>query len=392
MLRVSPGVVEDTLQSEFHVDAATFGFNMGMYYYAYAPMQLVVGLLLDQFGSRRPLAFACIVCGLGALLFALADTIGVLGAGRLLAGFGSAFAYVGTIYVASVWFPECRMALLAGVTAALGMAGAVLGETVLGWLDSMLTWRQVFWGFAGLAVIIGACIWYIVPQRPDWFAARITQAKAQHSQRAFSGIGHVLKSWRMWALGGAVGLLYLPVGVFAALWGTRFLDKAMGMGGEEASSADAMLFIGLGIAAPLTGWLADRTGRQTLILRSCIVISLACTIGMLVLPPAHANWAFALLFGMGFGVGSIVLAFPMAMALSPHHARGAAIAFMNFFQMLLAGIGQWGIGVLLDSHGSSESTVYGLSDFRTAFLILPIGLIIGFLLTLLIRDCHQGEC
>ena len=134
---MSPGVVEDTLQKEFQADAATFGFNMGMYYYAYAPMQLVVGLLLDHFGSRRPLALACVVCGLGAALFAVANSIGMLGAGRFLAGFGSAFAYVGTIYVASVWFPACRLALLAGVTAALGMAGAVLGETVLGWIDTV---------------------------------------------------------------------------------------------------------------------------------------------------------------------------------------------------------------------------------------------------------------
>lgn len=386
MLRVSPGVVENQLQSEFDVNAATFGFNMGMYYYAYAPMQLVVGLMLDRFGSRRPLALACIVCAAGAILFAVAESVGMLGSGRLLAGFGSAFAYVGTIYVASVWFPECRIALLAGVTAALGMAGAVLGETALGWVDTFLTWREVFWVFAVLALVISSCIWFIVPNRPDWFAYRVAKAQKMHSASVFSGLKYVLLSFRMWILGAAVGLLYLPVGVFAALWGNRFLETGMGMGTEEADSADAMLFIGAGIAAPLLGWLADYTGRQTLILRLCILLSLGCTIGMVTLSPDRTNWAFPLLFGVGFGVGAIVLAFPMAMAMSPHHARGAAIAFMNFFQMLLAGFGQWGIGLLLDYDQASVKGTYGLEDFRLAFLVLPVGLVVSLVLTLFVRD------
>ncbi len=394
MLRVSPSVVEGTLQKEFHADAGQFGFTMGLYYYAYAPMQLVVGVLLDRFGSRRPLAVACLICAAGASLFAMAFSLGMLGSGRFLAGMGSAFAYVGTIYVASVWFPSCRIAMLAGVTAALGMAGAVLGETVLGALGQDASWRTTAWAFALVGLGLGIAIWVVVPKRPAWFEARVEASRAAHGDGVFSGMCCVLRSRQTWIVSGIAGLLYLPVGTFGALWGDRFLEECLEMAPHRAANADALLFVGLGVAAPLLGWWSDRTGRRKLTLGGGITLALAATIGVLCLSPESSAAAFPLLFVVGFGVGSIVVAFPMGMDLNPHHARGAAITFINFFQMLLAGIGQWGIGLLLDlgGGGAAAEGTYSLSDFRFAFAVLPIALMLaGGLLLLLPREAPRGQ-
>lgn len=73
--RVAPSVMEDTLQKDFPMDATSIGFAMGLYYLAYAPMQLVVGVSLDRFGSKKLLATAAIVAGAGCLLFALAGEL-----------------------------------------------------------------------------------------------------------------------------------------------------------------------------------------------------------------------------------------------------------------------------------------------------------------------------
>jgi len=390
MLRVSPSVVAPQLTTEFHSNAADFGFSMGLYYYAYAPMQLVVGIMLDRFGSRRPLAIAAIICAAGAAVFAVAHSLGMAGAGRLLAGVGSAFAYVGTIYVASVWFPRCRLALIAGVTAALGMAGAVAGEVVLEWIDDVVTWRQSFWGFAAAGLVLGIGIWFIVPKRPRWFEAE--SARTRSGDGVFHGLGCVLRSRRTWALSCVAGLLYLPVGVFGALWGNWYLKDGLGI--ASPADADAMLFVGLGISAPLLGWFSDRSERPRLVLQVGIATALVATILLLLLTPDQKWAAVPLLLALGLGVGSIVVAFPMAMHLNPHHARGAAITFINFSQMLLAGIGQWVIGVILDADAHVAQHAgkvvgphsFGIGDFRSAFLILPIGLVVAFLCTLMLRE------
>ncbi len=387
MLRVSPSVAEQTIQTEFAVTAGTFGFAMGLYYYSYAPMQLLVGVLLDAFGSRRPLAVACLVAGAGAALFAMAGSIEMLGGGRFLAGLGSSVAYVGTIYVASVWFPATRIALLAGVTAALGMTGAIAGETLLVWVDGSFGWREVMWGFAILGGLIGIGIWLVVPRRPAWLEIRVSASREAHGSSVFCGLWCVLRNKHTWILSVVAGFMYLPIGVFAAMWGDRYLAESLEMGAAPAANADAMMFVGFGIAAPLLGWFSDRTGRRRSVLLIGTIIGLIGTIGVLLVPPSMAWPCFPLLFVVGFGIGGIVIAFPFAMDLNPYHARGAAITFLNFFQMLLAGVGQWVVGLLLDM-GSNDAIAgqYSQEDFQRAFLILPAGLVVAIVLLLLLRE------
>ena len=167
--RVAPSTFEGQIQKDYSLDASELGFIMGLYYLAYAPMQLVVGVALDRFGSRRLLSSAAIVAGLGCLVFALADNVSTLALGRIMLGIGSSFAYVGAVYVATVWFPQKRLALIMGMTAALGTLGAALGEAPLreavekyGSAEAMYTAA-----LAGLAISI--LIFVIVPRRPRWF-------------------------------------------------------------------------------------------------------------------------------------------------------------------------------------------------------------------------------
>lgn len=391
MLRVSPSVIEQELQESFHADGASFGFSMGMYYYAYAPMQLVVGVILDRWGSRRPLAIAAIICAAGAALFATADSLGGLGAGRVLAGMGSAFAYVGTIYVATVWFPGCRIALLAGVTAALGMLGAVAGESVLGFVDEYAGWRTVTWWFCGVAVLLGVLIWVIVPRRPLWIEHSIRAERVEHGGHVFAGLITVLKSSLTWRLALVTAALYLPAGTFGAMWGERFLSDCLAMGPHAAGGADAMLWVGLGVAALTMGWLSDMWGRRkwALVLGTCLC--LVGTVGLLLLTPGTAGLSWVMLLLVGLGVGGVVVAFPMGMDLNGHHARGGAITFINFFQMLLAGLGQWIIGLLL-STVSDGSGSYSLLDFRLVLLVLPVALVAALVLLIWIPDVKPASC
>src|SRR5579884_3613957 len=59
-LRISPSVMTQDLMRVYHLDAAMLGNLAAFYYYAYTPMQLPVGVLMDRFGPRRLLVFACL--------------------------------------------------------------------------------------------------------------------------------------------------------------------------------------------------------------------------------------------------------------------------------------------------------------------------------------------
>ena len=53
LLRITPSVMEGALRHHFSLSATGFGLLSASYYYAYVPMQLPVGLLMDRYGPRR---------------------------------------------------------------------------------------------------------------------------------------------------------------------------------------------------------------------------------------------------------------------------------------------------------------------------------------------------
>ena len=130
-LRVTPAAMQSQLMKVFNINASAFGFLMSSYYYAYTPLQLVVGSIMDIYGAKNTLVAAVAACLIGAIIFAQTDVyiIAVLSYG--LIGFGSAFAFVGVLKMSSLWLPRKYLALATGIATSLGMLGAISGEFIL---------------------------------------------------------------------------------------------------------------------------------------------------------------------------------------------------------------------------------------------------------------------
>ncbi|MBS0290858.1 MAG: MFS transporter [Proteobacteria bacterium] len=166
MLLVSPSVMLDDLMKTFSTNAEQLGSLAAFYYYAYASMQIPVGLLMDRFGPRILLTLACCFCAIGCLIFGFAPTLWLAQVGRFVMGIGGSFAVVGCLKLASLWFPVNRFALLTGIMVAVGMMGGVFGQAPVAKLVMHVGWRQTsLWGalIGGLLAIV---IWFVVSDYP----------------------------------------------------------------------------------------------------------------------------------------------------------------------------------------------------------------------------------
>ena len=124
---IEPSIATDQISADLDLSAAELGFFSSLFFWVYAPMQLVVGLVLDHYGLRRFLLAAILVCSLGVLIVASAGSALVAGIGRAMTGLGASFAFVSALYVANHSFSPDRFALLSGVINAIGMTGAAVG-------------------------------------------------------------------------------------------------------------------------------------------------------------------------------------------------------------------------------------------------------------------------
>ena len=194
LLRVSPSVMVPELMENFHANAAEIGVLSAFYFYAYAPMQLPVGMLMDRFGARKLLTLASIVCGAGTIFFGVSQEISLAYLGRFLIGLGSSFAFVAMVFVCSHWFKPEKRAFLVGLANSIGMLGAVFGQGPLSLMVKVFHWRQTLHILGILGFALAILIFVLVRK-----STKVTkESEKTQATKFFEGLKVVTTNTRSW--------------------------------------------------------------------------------------------------------------------------------------------------------------------------------------------------
>jgi len=389
--RTAPSVIIDALMRDFAVGAAVLGNLSAIYLYAYASLQIPVGLLADTWGPRRLLTAGAVCCGGGSLLFALAPDLYPAYLGRLLVGIGAAVSFVGTLKLATNWFPTSRFAQLTGMTMALGMLGGVGGQVPLAAAVEQFTWRNSLAAASLGGLALAALIWLVVRDRPP--TSRAVAQQSAHS--VIQGLKLVIGMQRQWLLCLIGCAMTAPLLAFASLWGVAWLMQLHGMGRAEAASHTSLMLIGWAVGSPLAGYLADRIGQRLPIIRSYGALGLLSLLLLLYVPNLPSLLFAALFLTTGIGLGATAVCFAVAREITPPQAVGVAYGMLNGAVVGGGAIFQPLLGLLLDLQWDGRlvegAPVYSKSAFDLAFLSLVLFLLLALLLSLLLREREERE-
>jgi len=387
LIRVSPTAMVKELMSAFSVTASSLGTLSAFYFYAYAPMQIPVGLLMDRFGARKLLTFASLICALGSFLFAVSYQLATAELGRFLMGMGSAFGFVGMVYICSHWFPREKLALLVGLGNSIGMLGAVSAEGPLTLSVSMFGWRLTVQAFAIAGLVLAAALFLFIRREPQ-------RIKSGEGKRATLDLAKNLRmvclNYRTYLNAIIALLFYMTTAGFALLWGIPFLIVAYGLDKSIAGYVVSMIFVGWIIGGPIIGFISDRFNRR----KPLLFISVFLT-GVALLPViyiAHLPiWLlFTLLFLVGFFSSAQLLNFSLAIELNPIEAKGTSIAFTSFIVAVGVSVIQPLLGFFLDAgwDGAIRNGVpfYSITNYRQAMISLPVTLFLALILLFFLRE------
>ena len=400
-LRITPSVMEPALRQHFSLSAMGFGVFSSFYYYSYVPMQLPVGVLMDRWGPRRLLTMACGVSVLGMWFFAATDIVSLAAAGRFLTGFGSAFAFVGVLKLATIWLPEDRLALVAGLASALGTIGAVIGDNLLGAMVERVGWQHA----VNLTAIFGVGLLFVL-----WFGIHDKKKDLEADGGTVSNFSKILfdlkliiSNKQIWINGFYGCLIYLPTTVFAELWGIPYLSHAHGMTLASAEFSNSILFMGCTVGAPLWGYLSDRLRCRRLPMRvGAFGASVIMTL-ILYVPGIKGPVLYTMMFILGLLYSVQAIVFAVGRELSPKEAGGTAIAMTNMCVMLGAIVLQPLVGRVLDwcvlarSSGSLAINtlssdqirlLYTAADYQLAMAVIPIGIFLAAILTFFLKETY----
>jgi ACS family hexuronate transporter-like MFS transporter len=145
---------------------AQYGYVNTVFQGAYAIGLLIVGRLMDRFGTRKGFSFAIVFWSIAAMGHALARSAFGFGTARFFLGLGEAGNFPASIKTVAEWFPKKERALATGIFNSGSNIGAIVAPLVVPFIAVNYGWQ---WAFiiTGTLGFIWLIFWLMIYRRPE---------------------------------------------------------------------------------------------------------------------------------------------------------------------------------------------------------------------------------
>jgi len=377
LFRTINALIAADLTADLSLSAADLGLLTSVYFLVFAAAQIPFGILLDRHGPRTLMAGLLLLASAGSLLFALADTLLGLIAGRALIGLGVALALMAGFKAIVLWFPAERLALTNGWFVMLGALGAVTAAAPAELLVGQVGWRGLFAVLGAMSALAALLIVGLVPDQDR----RSTPVAGAQPPLTLVAIYRQRRFWRLAPLSSlGVGTSWSLQGLWAAPW-LRDVDGLERAGVVEVLSLMAIVVSASGLALGLIANHVRRLGGKTEhVLLGVVSLSIAAQAGLCLKLPLPASLAWSAIAAAG---AATVLSYAILADSYPREISGRANAALNlchvggaFALQSLMGfiIQQWpcqGEHYPAEAHARAMGVVLALEGVALAWFFVP---------------------
>ncbi|GIE76829.1 MFS transporter [Actinoplanes philippinensis] len=419
-----------TIQQDLHTSTGTVTWVLTAWLLAASVATPLMGRVADIIGKDRTLLVALAAIALGCLIAALAPSIGVLIAARVLQGLGAAVFPV-SFGIIRDEFPPDRVASAIGTLAAVIATGSGVGIVLAGPIVGFLDWRWLFWIPMAVVTVVGFVAWRVIPASPVRSPGRINIVSAvllagwlvalllPLSKGAVWGWGSgrtialfalaiaLLAGWMAAELRAAEPLIDMRMMRLPAVWTTNlaamlfgaamfgvfaFLPQLMqvpaasgyGFGASVTGAGLLMapMLVAMAVFGSLSGPLTRWVSNKAQLLWGSAMGTAAC----LVLALAHGHkWTVSLAAGVfGIGLGLIYSSMiNLIVQAVPRHQTGAASGMNTNIRTIGASIGTALVSAIVTAHPGAHG-LPAETGYTMAFLLLAAASAAAFGVSLLV--------
>lgn len=326
-------VLTPALETDLGATSADLAFASGLWFFAFAAMQIPVGAALDRIGPRITVVVIFALGGAGgALVFALAQAPAHIAYAMILIGIGCSPVLMASYYIFAKMYPAAVFSTLAGAVIGFGSIGNLASSAPMAWAVESFGWRETMIGLAAVTLLIAAALWLVVKDPP--------KASVQGPK---GSVLDLLRIKALWLIIPMMFVNYAPAAGIRGLWigpyGADVFNADTSMIGTMTLVMALAMIISSFAYGPLERLLGT---RKWLIFAGNAMGAASCfaLYGLGIFSDVPPVWVAVTLFAV---IGVAGSSFPVLIAHAkpffPEHLTGRGVTLLNLF-----GIG--GVGVM----------------------------------------------
>jgi ACS family hexuronate transporter-like MFS transporter len=299
------GLLKTTLQSDLRWDENDYANLVAAFQIAYAVGMVVVGRLIDRFGTRLGYAFAMAFWSLASMAHALAGNLAGFMAARAALGFGEAGVFPASIKAVSEWFPKKERSFATGIFNAGTNVGAFTAPFLVAWIVSHWSWQWAFILTGGIG-FIWLAFWMAIYKKPADHP-RVSRAELEYIQSDPPERTEKIHWLRLlphrqtWAFVMAKAMTD-PIWWFYLFWIPDFLQKTHGLKLGAVSVPIMVIYVIGDVGSVAGGWLPTQFLGRGFSLNAARKLSMLacalCVLPVIWVPSVASLWTAVLLIGM----------------------------------------------------------------------------------------------
>jgi predicted MFS family arabinose efflux permease len=384
-LRNSIGVLAPDIAAEMHIAASEIGVLSSAFFFAFAAVQLPLGVAIDRFGPKRCMLVCAAVVIASALTFAAGRTPAELVAARIVMGVGTSCFLIAPLALYAQRFAPDRFAMLAGLHIGIGTLGTLLATAPLAFAAAEVGWRTSFVAAAAVMGVVSLPLALVVREPP-----RIVPVRRETLRESVLGIRAAMRIPSVGRLFVMQMATYSSFVIFVGLWGGPYLTHVYGYGLTERGGLLLVPALAQILGLMLFGWSDRVLGSH----RVPVAIGAFTTAGFFVLlalaGPLSRTPLLVWLVGFGAFAGFTPVVIAHGKSLFPRRLVGRGMTLLNMGSMGGVFVTQTVSGLAIDLFAPANG-VYPLDAYRLVFALQAVFLAAATALYLTARDPWRDQ-
>lgn len=358
-------VLSPVLMTEIGAGPGDLAMSLGLWYLAFAAMQIPVGRWLDDVGPRKLVTILLAFGGAGgAAVFAMAQGPWGIHIAMILIGIGCSPVLMGSYFIIARTMRPAVFGTVAGIVVAIGSLGNILGATPLVWTIDALGWRPTLWALAAVTLLVAGLV-HVFVRDPE------------RAEMPETGAGSLLDVFRVpgiWAIMCLIAVNYIAAASIRGIWAGPFLTEVHGATKETIGWVTLIMGLSM-VAGNFAYGAADRffSSHKRINLIGANLLLLMIYL-LATYPSAPLPIITALLAGVGFFGSAYPSLIAHGRAFLPPHLIGRGVTLLNMFSITGSALAQFGSRWV---YRIAADTVPPAQTYSTLFWFFTIPLCAG---------------